>query len=383
MPYNHANVDSDEVLFYVGGDFMSRKGSGIGLGSISLHPAGFIHGPQPGSVEAAIGKPGTDEVAVMVDTFRPLGLGADGPGGGGPGVRLDLGPGPRPVNLGLLAGLVDDAGLFPPEQLPMAAALARHRADEAAGHPMLTHRFLCPASRLGELRAELGRLGRRWRAGQARGHRRHRGGRAGGPAEAGGGSGAGARDARGAGAVGRGGVDGVGRPGGLRAGRLRRRAPRSGLDQAAARAGPARRAAGCQGPLRRRPGGALPVAGGAGGVRLRLRRARRPVQGDGRAPRRRPPHRRAHRLRPSRLPQPGGGGGAGGVGAPVGEVAAALASTDGPALAGEARAVSAPGGGRRPVAVPGLRLVQHQRTPRGGGRPRPARRLRPAGAPGA
>jgi homogentisate 1,2-dioxygenase len=76
VPYNHANVDSDEVLFYVGGDFMSRKGSGIGLGSISLHPAGFVHGPQPGSVEAAIGKAGTEEVAVMVDTFRPLGLGA-------------------------------------------------------------------------------------------------------------------------------------------------------------------------------------------------------------------------------------------------------------------------------------------------------------------
>jgi hypothetical protein len=55
---------------------------------------------------------------------------------------------------GLLAGLVDDAGLFPPEQLPMGAALARHRADEAVGHPMLSHRFLCPASRLGELRAD-------------------------------------------------------------------------------------------------------------------------------------------------------------------------------------------------------------------------------------
>jgi homogentisate 1,2-dioxygenase len=76
VPYNHANVDSDEVLFYVGGDFMSRAGSGIGLGSISLHPAGFVHGPQPGSVEASVGKAGTEEVAVMVDTFRPLGLGA-------------------------------------------------------------------------------------------------------------------------------------------------------------------------------------------------------------------------------------------------------------------------------------------------------------------
>ncbi|WP_298212341.1 homogentisate 1,2-dioxygenase [Ferrimicrobium sp.] len=76
VPYNHANVDSDEVLFYVDGDFMSRKGSGIEAGSISLHPAGFIHGPQPGSVEAALGKPGTKEWAVMVDTFAPLELGS-------------------------------------------------------------------------------------------------------------------------------------------------------------------------------------------------------------------------------------------------------------------------------------------------------------------
>jgi homogentisate 1,2-dioxygenase len=75
VPYNHANVDSDEMLFYVGGDFMSRKDAGIGPGSISLHPAGFVHGPQPGSVEAALGKPGTDELAVMIDTFRPLDLG--------------------------------------------------------------------------------------------------------------------------------------------------------------------------------------------------------------------------------------------------------------------------------------------------------------------
>jgi homogentisate 1,2-dioxygenase len=74
VPYAHANVDSDEVLFYVGGDFMSRAGSGIGKGSISLHPSGFVHGPQPGSVERALGKPGTDELAVMIDTFRPLRL---------------------------------------------------------------------------------------------------------------------------------------------------------------------------------------------------------------------------------------------------------------------------------------------------------------------
>lgn len=74
-PYNHANVDSDEVLFYWDGDFMSRKGSGIEPGSISLHPAGFVHGPQPGSVEASIGKTATKEYAVMLDTFAPLELG--------------------------------------------------------------------------------------------------------------------------------------------------------------------------------------------------------------------------------------------------------------------------------------------------------------------
>jgi homogentisate 1,2-dioxygenase len=75
VPYAHANVDSDEVLFYAGGDFMSRAGSGIGLGSVSLHPSGHVHGPQPGSVERALGKPGTNELAVMVDTFKPLRIG--------------------------------------------------------------------------------------------------------------------------------------------------------------------------------------------------------------------------------------------------------------------------------------------------------------------
>ena len=77
VPYNHANVDSDEVLYYCAGDFTSRKGAGIEPGSISLHPAGFIHGPQPGSVERALGQEVTDEMAVMLDTFDPLLL-ADG-----------------------------------------------------------------------------------------------------------------------------------------------------------------------------------------------------------------------------------------------------------------------------------------------------------------
>ena len=74
IPYHHSNVDSDEVLFYVDGDFMSRAGSGIDVGSISLHPAGFVHGPHPGSVEASLDATSTEETAVMIDTFRPLGL---------------------------------------------------------------------------------------------------------------------------------------------------------------------------------------------------------------------------------------------------------------------------------------------------------------------
>ncbi|WP_245631796.1 homogentisate 1,2-dioxygenase [Alicyclobacillus ferrooxydans] len=69
-PYNHSNIDSDEVLYYVRGNFMSRKG--IEIGSITLHPSGIPHGPHPGTAEASIGKPGTEELAVMMDTFRPL-----------------------------------------------------------------------------------------------------------------------------------------------------------------------------------------------------------------------------------------------------------------------------------------------------------------------
>jgi homogentisate 1,2-dioxygenase len=69
-PYNHSNIDSDEVLYYVDGDFMSRND--IGPGHISLHPAGIPHGPHPGATERSIGKKDTDELAVMVDTFKPL-----------------------------------------------------------------------------------------------------------------------------------------------------------------------------------------------------------------------------------------------------------------------------------------------------------------------
>lgn len=71
-PYNHSNVDSDEVLYYVQGEFMSRKG--VEYASITHHPGGIPHGPHPGSVEKSIGKEGTNEYAVMIDTFRPLKL---------------------------------------------------------------------------------------------------------------------------------------------------------------------------------------------------------------------------------------------------------------------------------------------------------------------
>ena len=71
-PYNHSNVDSDEVLYYVEGQFMSRKG--IERASITFHPSGIPHGPHPGTYEGSIGQHRTEELAVMIDTFRPLKL---------------------------------------------------------------------------------------------------------------------------------------------------------------------------------------------------------------------------------------------------------------------------------------------------------------------
>ena len=71
-PYNHSNIDSDELLYYVDGDFMSRKN--VTRGMMTLHPAGIPHGPHPGAVEKSIGKKETQELAVMVDTFHPLQL---------------------------------------------------------------------------------------------------------------------------------------------------------------------------------------------------------------------------------------------------------------------------------------------------------------------
>src|SRR3954452_22923050 len=69
-PYNHSNINSDEVIYYVAGNFMSRRG--VDIASFTLHPAGIAHGPHPGTAEASIGKERTEELAVMVDTFHPL-----------------------------------------------------------------------------------------------------------------------------------------------------------------------------------------------------------------------------------------------------------------------------------------------------------------------
>jgi homogentisate 1,2-dioxygenase len=77
-PYNHSNIDSDEVLYYVDGDFMSRKH--VTRGMITLHPGGIPHGPHPGAVEKSIGAKETKELAVMVDTFHPLHMTVDAQG---------------------------------------------------------------------------------------------------------------------------------------------------------------------------------------------------------------------------------------------------------------------------------------------------------------
>jgi homogentisate 1,2-dioxygenase len=72
LPYHHSNVQSEEVMYYVDGEYGARRG--VGVGAITLHPSGLPHGPQPGLVEASLGVKQTNELAVMCDTFRPLKL---------------------------------------------------------------------------------------------------------------------------------------------------------------------------------------------------------------------------------------------------------------------------------------------------------------------
>jgi homogentisate 1,2-dioxygenase len=72
LPYYHSNIQSEEVMFYADGDYAARKG--VNVGCLTLHPSGLPHGPQPGTVERALGAKQTTELAVMWDTFRPLRL---------------------------------------------------------------------------------------------------------------------------------------------------------------------------------------------------------------------------------------------------------------------------------------------------------------------
>jgi homogentisate 1,2-dioxygenase len=74
-PYAHSAIDCDEMMFFVSGDYTIRKGTNVGQGSITFHPAGWVHGPHPGGAEASIGKPRHEEYAVMIDTFKPLSMG--------------------------------------------------------------------------------------------------------------------------------------------------------------------------------------------------------------------------------------------------------------------------------------------------------------------
>ncbi|MBI5837933.1 MAG: homogentisate 1,2-dioxygenase [Candidatus Eisenbacteria bacterium] len=93
VPYNHSNIDSDEVLYYVNGNFMSRRG--IEAGSLTAHPQGIPHGPHPRAVEASLGRESTEELAVMLDTFRPLHLTAEAMGCDDPGYPASWVEAPR------------------------------------------------------------------------------------------------------------------------------------------------------------------------------------------------------------------------------------------------------------------------------------------------
>ncbi|HEY2006243.1 MAG TPA: hypothetical protein VGG87_07315, partial [Solirubrobacteraceae bacterium] len=96
IPYNHSNLQSEEMIYYVSGDFGSRRG--VDVGSITLHPSGLPHGPQPGLAEKSIGQTWTGELAVMCDTFRPLRLTALAAGIDDGKYALSWAPDKRPVS---------------------------------------------------------------------------------------------------------------------------------------------------------------------------------------------------------------------------------------------------------------------------------------------
>ena len=174
VPYYHSNVDSDEVMFYVGGDYEARKGSGINLGSISLHPGGYAHGPQPSAIEASLGAEYFDESAVMVDTFAPLELGEGGVAAEDPayawtwaGRGPDTDDGERRRGSGRLLQLLrpaddpptllDDRDPHPPRRTPGWAACHERTPDPPAAAALADRRLVLPRP----LRAGPGRRDRR------------------------------------------------------------------------------------------------------------------------------------------------------------------------------------------------------------------------------
>ena len=196
VPYYHSNVDSDEVMFYVGGDYEARKGSGIDLGSISLHPGGYAHGPQPAAIEASLGAEYFDESAVMVDTFAPLDLGEGGLAAEDPAYawtwagRPGSGPGARTwrstrASMATAGGRPDtwsgDNSRARPAEITCASALADGRDPgaprRAAGRPARDERT--PDAAAAAAVADRGVvLPRPLRAGPRRRDRRHEGGAA-------------------------------------------------------------------------------------------------------------------------------------------------------------------------------------------------------------
>ena len=174
VPYYHSNVDSDEVMFYVGGDYEARKGSGINLGSISLHPGGYAHGPQPSAIEASLGAEFFDESAVMVDTFAPSSSAREA---SRPRTRRTHGPGPAadPTPVTSTATVAppctptpearlmtprrpaDDRDPHPSRRTPRWAACHERTADPPAAAALADRRLVLP----GPLRAGPGRRDRR------------------------------------------------------------------------------------------------------------------------------------------------------------------------------------------------------------------------------
>ena len=151
VPYYHSNVDSDEVMFYVDGDYEARKGSGIGKGSISPAPRRAQPRPAARRRRGALGAESFDELAVMVDTFRPLELGEGGPASDDGRLRLDLGR-PGAVVMTSTARrpfrrLFDDAAMFPPGRAPMADAVTAHARAREAWYRDLVGPFVVPAAR--------------------------------------------------------------------------------------------------------------------------------------------------------------------------------------------------------------------------------------------